>query len=238
MQWANAIGLLSGRERFDVALAPRWLRESSQSTSVTNPPDPRSTSAMPFSRDPLARPARLAAAGDRRAFTRLYRELHPLVARFIARRVDSRADAEELVAEVFRRVVEHLRSFDPKRGSVRAWVLRIARNAVIDHYRTRKHPVSLELIADGLGEAGGPLEHMIDDERTTRLRALLAECPEDTRKLLAMRYGDNLRHAEIAELLGLRETVVRKRISRALHELRARSRALEAELDPEVSHAI
>ena len=137
-------------------------------------------------RDPLARRVRLAVAGDRRAFTRLYRELHPLVARYVARRVDSRADAEELVAEVFRRVVEHLRDFDPARGSVRAWVLRIARNAVIDHYRTRKTPVALEQIADGLRETTGPLDHMLADERATRVRALLAECPEDTRRLLAM----------------------------------------------------
>lgn len=181
---------------------------------------------------------RLAVAGDRRAFTRLYRELHPLVARYVARRVDSRADAEELVAEVFRRVVEHLDSFDPARGSVRAWVLRIARNAVIDHYRTRKTPVALEQIADGLRETTGPLDHLLADERATRVRALLAECPEDTRRLLAMRYGDGLRHAEIAELLGMREAAVRKRISRAVRELRTRSRVLDDERETEVSHAV
>jgi RNA polymerase sigma-70 factor (ECF subfamily) len=197
---------------------------------------------MLFSRDPLARWARQAVAGDRRAFTRLYRDLHPLVARFVARRVDSRADAEELVAEVFRRVVEHLREFDPKRGSVRAWVLRIARNAVIDHYRTRKHPLaqhSMDSLAGGLGGAGqaGPLDRLIADERIARIRELLAACPDETRTLLAMRYGDGLRHAEIAELLGLGEAVVRKRISRAVRELRSRSRVLEDERDPEVSHA-
>jgi RNA polymerase sigma-70 factor (ECF subfamily) len=198
---------------------------------------------MLFSRDPLARWARQAVAGDRRAFTRLYRELHPLVARFVARRVDSRADAEELVAEVFRRVVEHLREFDPARGSLRAWVLRIARNAVIDHYRTRKRPIALELdslVLNGVQNGGvqdGPLDHMIADERTARIRELLAACPDETRTLLAMRYGDGLRHAEIAELLGLGEAVVRKRISRAVRELRSRSRVLEDERDPEVSHA-
>lgn len=200
---------------------------------------------MLFSRDPLARWARQAAAGDRRAFTRLYRDLHPLVARFIARRVDSRADAEELVADVFRRVVEHLAEFDPKRGSVRAWVLRIGRNAVIDHYRTRKHPLALGSV-DSVGplatlalngNESGPLDHMLANERSARIRELLATCSDETRTLLAMRYGDGLRHAEIAELLGLGEAVVRKRISRAVRELRSRSRVLEDERDPEVSHA-
>jgi RNA polymerase sigma-70 factor (ECF subfamily) len=189
-----------------------------------------------FSRDPQARQARKAVAGDRRAFTRLYRDLHPLVARFVARRVDSRADAEELVAEVFRRVVEHLAEFDPKRGTVRAWVLRIARNAVIDHYRTRKPMLGLGSIAMN-GHEDGPLDHMLADERSARIRELLDACPDETRTLLAMRYGDGLRHAEIAELLGLAEAVVRKRISRAVRELRSRSRVLDEERDPEVSHA-
>lgn len=187
--------------------------------------------------DPLARLARRALAGHRRAFARLYRELHPFVARFVARRVDSRADAEELVAEVFRRVVEHLGDFDPARGSVRTWVLRIARNAVIDHYRTRKTPVALEAIADGLCELTGPLDHLLADERATRLRVLLDGCSVETRRLLALRYGDGLRHAEIAELLGIGEAAVRKRISRALRELRARSQASEDDA-PEVSHAV
>jgi RNA polymerase sigma-70 factor (ECF subfamily) len=188
-------------------------------------------------RDPLARLARRAVSGDRRAFTRLYRDLHPLVARFVARRVDSRADAEELVAEVFRRLVEHLGEFDPARGSVRGWVLRIARNAVIDHYRTRKSPVALEAIADGLCELSGPLDHLLADERAARVRTLLEAVPIETRRLLALRYGDGLRHAEIAELLGLGEAVVRKRISRAVRELRARSSAIEDDA-PEVSHAV
>jgi RNA polymerase sigma-70 factor (ECF subfamily) len=188
-------------------------------------------------RDPLARLARRAVSGDRRAFTRLYRELHPLVARFVARRVDSRADAEELVAEVFRRLVEHLGEFDPARGSMRAWVLRIARNAVIDHYRTRKSPIALEAIADGLYELAGPLDHLLADERAARVRALLDSFPLETRRLLALRYGDGLRHAEIAELLGLAEVVVRKRISRAVRELRVRSSSIEDDA-PEVSHAV
>lgn len=189
-------------------------------------------------RDPAARLVKRARRGDRQAFTKLYRELHPLVARFVARRVDSRADAEELVAEVFRRVVEHLDDFDPARGSLRAWVLRIARNAVIDHYRTRKTPVALEHIADGLRETSEPPDsRLLADERAAWVRGLIAECPVETRKLLALRYGDGLRHKEIAELLGLGEAAVRKRLSRALRELRERSRE-RGESEPEVSHAV
>jgi RNA polymerase sigma-70 factor (ECF subfamily) len=87
------------------------------------------------------------------------------------------------------------------------------------------------------GHEGGPLDRMLADERSARIRELLAACSDETRTLLAMRYGDGLGHAEIAELLGLGEAVVRKRISRAVRELRSRSQVLEDERDPEVSHA-
>ncbi|MCA9685413.1 MAG: RNA polymerase sigma factor [Myxococcales bacterium] len=174
-------------------------------------------------RDPLARLIQRSVQGDRAAFTRLYRELHPLVARFVARRVESRADAEELVAEVFRRVVEHLGTFDAAKGSASAWVLRIARNAVIDHYRTHKRAVSLDTVADGLCERTGPLDHVLVDEELGRMQRLVAECSLETRRLLSLRYGDGLRHREIGELMGLSEATVRKRLSRALRELRARA---------------
>lgn len=195
-------------------------------------------------RDPLARLVWRAVRGDRRAFTRLYRELHPLVARYIARRVDSRADAEELVAEVFRRVVEHLADFDPKRGQVRPWVLRIARNAVIDHYRARKRPVALEQVADGLHGQDEPLASLLANERLARVNAALAQAPVEVRQLIAMRYGDNLRHREIAELLGISEAAVRKRLSRALRDLRERTAQQDRASSPagleaeEVRHAI
>ncbi|NVB40775.1 RNA polymerase sigma factor [Pseudenhygromyxa sp. WMMC2535] len=195
-------------------------------------------------RDPLARLVARAVDGEREAFTRLYRELHPLIARFVARRVDSRADAEELVAEVFRRIVEHLGRFDAGKGSVRVWALRIARNAVIDHYRSRRRAQFLDTVADGLCERspalvsveGEPLAQLLDAEALAQVRGLVAQCPLETRKLLALRYGDGLRHREIAELMGLSEATVRKRLSRALRSLRTQMQA-EAHDEPEVSHA-
>ena len=167
-------------------------------------------------RDPLlARRAVAAQAGDAGAMRSLYRELHPEVARFVGRRIRGSADAEDLVSRVFFTLVERLADFDPRRGSLRAWVLRIARNAVIDHVRARRP----HLDVDALGE-------LLARERLGDLAARLAGLAPEVREMLALRHADGLRHREIAELLGLSEVAVKQRMSRAL-------RALRAELNPE-----
>lgn len=174
-------------------------------------------------RDELhARKVARARDGDGEAFRALYRDLYPEVARFVARRVWARADAEDLTARVFVAFVERLGDYERGRGSVRAWLLTIARNAIIDHLR-RTRPLAPEQALDLLPSAeGGPLDELLQRERLGELAALLRELPPDTRELLALRFADGLRHREIADLLGLQEAAVKQRVSRALRDLRAR----------------
>jgi RNA polymerase sigma-70 factor (ECF subfamily) len=105
---------------------------------------------------------------------------------------------------------------------VHAWVLRIARNAVIDDLRARRSTVALEAVAEVLPGAGDLLGELLAREQQDRLIAQLAALPADLRELLALRYADGLPHAEIAAMLGLREATVKQRVSRALRDLRAR----------------
>jgi RNA polymerase sigma-70 factor (ECF subfamily) len=169
---------------------------------------------------------RLARArdGDGEAFRALYRDLYPEVVRFVARRVPSRADAEDLTGRVFVAFVERLGDYDRARGSVRGWLLTFARNAVIDHLRRTRPaapPDLLDLLpSDGDSPEGGLLLR----ERLGQLAALVRELPPDTRELLALRFADGLRHREIAGVLGLQEAAVKQRVSRALRDLRARLR--------------
>lgn len=169
----------------------------------------------------LGRAARRAAAGDPQAFGRLYRGLHPLVWRYVSRRIAVEADVEDLVARVFARVVEHLPRFDPRRGHVRAWVLSIARHAVIDHVRAQRCGDSdaVEWLADA---ALCPARALEDDERDARLRRLLAEYPPAVREMIALRFADGLRLREIAQVMSLSEAAVKQRFSRTLRHMRAK----------------
>ena len=169
-----------------------------------------------------ARRVARACAGDAAAFRALYRDLHPVVAGFVARRVRSRADAEDLIARVFMAFLKHLGDYERGRGSVHAWVLRIARNAIIDDHRARRSVVPLEAVAEVLPGAGDLLGELLAREQRGQLAEQLAALNPELRALLALRYADGLAHAEIAAMLGLSEAAVKQRVSRALRDLRAR----------------
>lgn len=177
---------------------------------------------------------RRAAAGDARAFAALYRELHPAVHGFVARRIAERADVEDLVAKVFHRLLEHLDRFDPDRASVRGWAIGIARNAVIDHLRTRREIVALDDAADVLVIVD-PIPAMVDG-RTEAILAAVRALPPATREMLALHFGDGLRYREIAELTGGSEAAVKQRMARALRDLRAQVTGDETSTVPKASH--
>ncbi len=178
----------------------------------------------------LRRNVRRALAGDEAAFTKVYRQLHPVVYAFISRRIRSRADTEDLTARVFERFVTRLDQFDPSRGPIRAWVLTIARNAVIDELR-KKTPdaIASESLDEQLADASLlPSRALEQDETAAQVRRLLADTPARTREILALRYADGLRNKEIAELLDMSEAAVKQRISRVLRGLKQRSGDLAA----------
>ncbi len=171
-----------------------------------------------------ARLARRAAAGDVAALAALYRALHPAVHAYVRRRVAAPADAEDLVARVFHRLLEHLSRFDPARAPVRGWVLTIARNLVIDHFRTRRDHAPFDEHQGDEFAVIEPLAWLSDapDERTAALREHVRELPATTREMLTLHFTDDLHYREIAALLGFTEAAVKQRMARALRELRAR----------------
>lgn len=180
----------------------------------------------------------LARAGHGEAFRRLYEELHGPLHRYLAPRVAGPEDAEDLVAQVFHRFLARLDRYDPDRGSVTTWVLTMARSALVDHHRARRPALPLDDLAEVLaGEARDPLSELVRDEEARRVRALLRELPPQTREMIALRFGQDLRHREIGAVLGLGEEAVRQRLSRALRDLRRRLRGRTAR-GGEVDYAV
>ena len=160
--------------------------------------------------------------GDREAFRDLYRALYGPVSRYIRRRVPSTADAEDVVGQVFFRLLESLDRIEPRKGSVLVYALSMARNALVDDARSRRGRVPEEAAANVPDAAEGPLERLMGQESAERVRSELAGLPAETRELLMLRFGDGLRFTEIAQVMGLSDAAVRQRTSRAVRELRAR----------------
>ncbi len=170
-----------------------------------------------------ARLLQKAARGDEKAFRALFDDLHDPVFAYLDRRLPDVHDTEDLTATVFHRLVEHMERHDPRRGSVTAWVMAMARNALVDHLRRRRDTVDVDVLGDALaGPCIDPLEGVLRTERAELVRAGLAALAPDVRELLALRFGEGLRWREIAAMTGLREETVRKRCSRAVGDLRRR----------------
>ena len=168
----------------------------------------------------LARLAKLAGRGDRTAVVALFRALHPDVARFVGRRVASRADAEDAVATTFHRLLESLGRLDGTRGSVTGYTLAVARSVLSDGGRARREAFRLEDAPEPEDPRADALGRLLQGEAEAQLRRSLAALPSGTRELLALRFADGLRWSEIATVLGDSEGALRQRSSRALRELR------------------
>lgn len=184
----------------------------------------------------LARLTRRAGRGDARAFSALFAALHPVVYGYLATRVRVRADAEDLTAITLHRFVEQLDRFDPARGSVRAWVMTIARHTLIDHLRKshRADVAPLNDVEHVLADARFSPENLDKDPRLQQVQNALADHPPIIREMFALRYGDGLTIAEIAVMLEMTEAAVKQRFSRALRALKHK---LNNPTEDEVAHA-
>ena len=110
--------------------------------------------------------------------------------------------AEDATALAFERAYRKRRRFDPSRGSGRAWIFGIARNAALDELRKRKRtagmftePADAETAAIADADPLG--------ERRAALRQAMSKLGDRDRELIALRFFADLSHAEIAEVLGI-----------------------------------
>jgi RNA polymerase sigma-70 factor, ECF subfamily len=158
---------------------------------------------------------------DRADFEDVYEEHVWTVFGFFGYRVRTRADAEDLTQLTFERALNAWERFDPERGTVGAWLMSIARNLLVDHYR-RDRSLQREDI-DQLEEAGTS-PHVEGPESDLGISAELADAlghlTGRERELLALRYGAELSGREIAALTDLSLANVQQILSRTLRKLR------------------
>ena len=159
--------------------------------------------------------------GDTEAtFYGLYHREAPLVMRYLYAAVHDTATAEDLCGDTFCRAWDGWARFSGDDAAARGWVMRIARNRLVDHLR-RNRRVTFEALPEQLS-AGGTATAVAE---RLDLRRALAGLSADERDLLAMRLA-GLSHAEIAGVQGKSEEAIKKTWQRTL--LKARN-LLEAD---------
>lgn len=161
-----------------------------------------------------------SAKCDAGAFGELYERYYVRVYRYIYHRVGHTSDAEDITALVFMKALEALPSYRPRHNGFAPWLFRIARNAVVDHYRRRRKQNPLDAFEHHAADAD-PIGHVLGRERQAELHSLMTELSSDQRDVVLMRYAADLSFPEIAATLGKKEPAVRMLLHRGLRKLKA-----------------
>ncbi len=174
---------------------------------------------------------RAVARGDESAFARVYDRYSPILLGLLLRILRSRAEAEDVLQEVFLQVWQQARSFDESRGRGFTWLVTLARSRAIDRLRAVD---SRERAAQRSAEDGLPATQTLvladDDairaERAEAVRGALGELPEEQRQVLVLAYLEGMSQTEIAaaknQPLGTVKTRTRAGLKKLSESLRSR----------------
>jgi RNA polymerase sigma-70 factor (ECF subfamily) len=141
------------------------------------------------------------------------------------RYTNRRDEAEDLTQEILIRIYQNLKSYRSEAGSFQSWILRIARNLIIDHYRqTRKYQQaggSEELDAMNIRDDKVPNpERAAEQTEASRfLQYGLQALSPELREAIILRDIEGMAYQEIADLLSVPEGTIKSRINRGRLEL-------------------
>ncbi len=147
----------------------------------------------------------------------IYAQYSGKVMGYILSHVGRRAEAEDLCADVFEKVLRKYDGFDQSKASLSTWIYAITRNTVIDYYRRTRPTDELNEEMAGEGEIG---DGLIENETLTELAGALRALPEDLRAIVVMMYYDKKPMTEIAGIMRLSYGAVKLRHQKALAMLK------------------
>jgi RNA polymerase sigma factor (sigma-70 family) len=163
------------------------------------------------------------ARGNLEVMSEIYENRHRALFRFFFRLSGRQATAEDLVHEVFLRMIRYRHTYQEARneGGFESWMYRIARNAMTDHGRKHRHEVAP---AEGELEAidGGrptPFDTTAKQQDVALLYQAMRALPDDKRELLVLARFHGLNYEQIGAILDCEPGTVKGRVFRAMKEL-------------------
>ena len=165
---------------------------------------------------------RAVARGDESAFARVYDRYSPILFGLLLRILHSRAEAEDVLQEVFVQVWRRADSFDESRGRGFTWLVTLARSRAIDRLRAldSRQRAATASAAEASAPVGDASLDAFRSEQREIVRAALAELTEDQRRTLLLAYEEGLTQSEIAARLNQPLGTVKTRTRAGLMRLR------------------
>jgi len=165
-----------------------------------------------------------AAQRDPRRFAELYELNFHRVYAYVARRVKSREEAEDLTSDVFHQALAKLKQFEWRGAPFSAWLFRIAANAITDRWK-RMARASNDPPPNDLEDSSASTR---DIEQRATLFQLVEGLPSDQRRVVTMRFVEQKSIREIAQEIRRTEGAVKQLQFRALEKLRAQMEGADA----------
>lgn len=185
---------------------------------------------MTFDDGAIERLVGAAQQGDPEAFGALFDHFYGPVYRFVAARVGRPSDAEDLAQLVFVKALEALPRYEMRGVPFGGWLFRLARNVVIDHVRTRREHVTLDLMVERSSQGDGPDELAALRQEMDSVALALRRLTPEQREAIELRFFAGLSAKEAAEAMGRQEGTVRGLQFRAIAALR-RELGIEPDAD-------
>jgi RNA polymerase sigma-70 factor (ECF subfamily) len=162
-----------------------------------------------------------AVGGDSSAFGALYDRYQPAIYRFVAVKVGSREEAEDITHHVFLSAWQKVGGYKHRGHPFSSWLYQIARNLVIDHYRAKKDDISLDKLDpdSSIIPAVAQLDLSVKLQLEKVHRAI-AELKTEHQDVIILRFVEDLPLKEVAAILKKSEGAIKLAQHRAIKELK------------------
>ncbi|MGA9775154.1 MAG: sigma-70 family RNA polymerase sigma factor [Candidatus Dormiibacterota bacterium] len=163
------------------------------------------------------------AKEDPEWFGALYDRYFPQIYRYVASRVSSQELAEDITSEVFFKALRAIGRYRSSGHPFSSWLYQIAVNAITDHYRSRRRSEeSLDDVPDPVDPAPAVAEEVAHRLGAQAIWSHIESLPEQQRIAMTLKYGEDLKLAEIGAIMGKTEGAVKLLVFRGTATLRQR----------------
>ena len=161
------------------------------------------------------------AKTDPEAFGELYDRYFQQMYRFVFSRMRDQTAAEDVTSEVFLKALRSISRYQDTGRPFAAWLYQIAANAVADRYRAHRPTLDIDALFD-LGTSGPGLDDIaIQGDQVRRVWTIVETLPAPQRTAMVLKFQEDMKLADIAQVMGKSEGAVKLLIHRGVTRIRS-----------------